>query len=289
LFTILATAGVWKRLKSMRLVMAAVAVWAAAAQDPRALMEKSLQRDQRDDELARQYAYLETSTEQEWKNGQKTKQKTETHEIMSLYGQPYRRLVARDGKPLGEADLKKEQAKLDKLAADRAKETPVETERRVARYAEERRRQRAFLQEIPRAFTFQMAGEARVGGRDAWIIDATPLPGYRATDSRSKMLNKFKGRFFVSKEDATLLRLEAEAIEAVSFGLVLARLEKGARFSLEKTRVNNELWMPMRIKVDFDARLALLKKIKVDVQIDYSNFRKFQSESKMIAIAPLEN
>ena len=266
-----------------------MAVWAAAAQDPRALIEKSLQRERRDDELARQYAYLETSTEQEWKNGQRTRQQTETHEIMSLYGQPYRRLVAKDGKPLSAAEQKKEQAKLDKLAAERAKETPAQTEKRVARYAEERRRQRAFLQEIPRAYSFQMAGETRLNGRDVWMIDGTPLPDYRSRDSRAKMLNKFKGRFFVAKEDGTLLRLEAEAIESVSFGLVLARLEKGARFSLEKTRVNNELWMPMRIKVDFDARLALLKKIKVDVQIDYSDFRKFQSESKMIAVTPLEN
>jgi hypothetical protein len=274
---------------TMRLVLAAVTVWVVAAQDPRAILEKSLRREQRDDELARQYTYLETSTEQEWKGGQRTKRQTETHEIMSLYGQPYRRLVARDGKPLSAAEQKKEQAKLDKLAAERAKESPAQAERRIARYAEDRRRQRAFLQEIPRAYSFQMAGETTLGGRAAWLIDASPDPAYRATDSRARMLNKFRGRFYVAKEDATLLKLEAEAIENVSFGLVLARLEKGARFSLEKTRVNNELWMPIRIKVDFDARLALLKKIKVDVQIEYSDFRKFQSESKMIAVTPLEN
>jgi len=44
----------------------------------------------------------------------------------------------------------------------------------------------------------------------------------------------------------------------------------------------------VRIKVDFDARLALLKKIRVDVQLDYSDFKKFQSESKVLAIEALE-
>ena len=79
----------------MRWVIAVLGV-AAWAQDPRAVMEKSLQRDQRDDDLARQYAYLETSAQQEWSGGQRTKIKSETHEIISLYGQPYRRLVAKE-------------------------------------------------------------------------------------------------------------------------------------------------------------------------------------------------
>jgi hypothetical protein len=47
--------------------------------------------------------------------------------------------------------------------------------------------------------------------------------------------------------------------------------------------------MPMRIKVDFDARLALFKKLKVDLQIDYTDFRKFQSESRVLSVEPLEN
>ena len=182
----------------LAVVLAGIAVW---AQDPRALIEKSLQRDQRDDELARQYAYLETSAEQEWSSGQRTKIKTETHEIMSLYGQPYRRLVAKDGKQLSASEAKREQEKIDKLSAERAKETAVQTERRLAKYAEDRRRQRAFLQAIPQAYSFQMNGETTVGGRAAWIIDATPNGSFQAKDSREKMLTKFKGRFFVYKQD----------------------------------------------------------------------------------------
>jgi len=271
----------------MRLVVA-MAVLTINGQDPRAILEKSLQRDQRDDELARQYAYLETSTEQEWKNSQRTRRESETHEIMSLYGQPYRRLVAKDGKPLSAGEQQKEQRKIDILAAERAKETPSQRERRVGKYLQERQRQRAFLLEIPKAYTFQLAGETSVAGRAAWMLDATPITSYQPRDSRAKMLTKFKGRFFVAKQDSTLLKVEAEAIDTVSFGLVLARLEKGAKFTLEKTHVNSELWMPMRIKVDFDARLALLKKLRVDVLIEYSDFRKFQSESRVLAIEPLE-
>ena len=269
----------------MRLVLV-LAGLSICAQDPRAIIEKSLRGDQRDDDLARHYAYLETSSEQEWKNGQRTKRQSETNEIMSLYGQPYRRLVAREGKPLTAAEQKKEQAKIDKLAAERARETPRQQESRVAKYAQERRRRRAFLQEVPNAYSFQLAGETNVAGRGAWMIDATPLASYQPRDSRAKMLTKFKGRFYVAKQDSTLLKLEAEAIDSVSFGLVLARLERGARFSLEKSYVNNELWMPVRIKVDFDARLALLKKLRVDVEISYSDFRKFQSESRVLPVEP---
>lgn len=269
------------------LTLAAAAV--LAAQDPRAIMEKSLQRERRDDELAAQYTYLETTAEQEWKNGQRTRVETRTYEILSLYGQPHRRLVARDGKPLSAAEQGKEQAKIDKLAAERARESAQERAARVAKVRENRQKQRAFLQRIPEAFEFRMAGETKVGDRVAWMIDATPLPSFHPNDARERMLTKFKGRFYVAKQDSTLLKLEAEAIDTVSFGLVLARLDRGARFSLEKTLINNELWMPVRIKVDFEARLALLKKMKVDLQIDYSGFRKFVTDSKVIPAEGLGN
>lgn len=259
-------------------------VCALAAQDARTIIERSVLQDQRDDELAVQYSYLENESEQEWKNGQRTKLETKTYEVQSLYGQPYRRLVARNGKPLGAEEARKEQAKMDKLAAERARESEAARKHRLAEYGERRRKQRAFLQEIPKAYTLQMAGETTLGGRAAWIIDATPVAGYEPKETRAKMLTKFKGRFYVSKQDMRLIKLEAEAIDSVSFGLVLAKLERGARFTMEKTKVNNELWMPLQIKVDFDARLALLKRIKVDLRIDYSNFRKFQSESRIVSV-----
>jgi hypothetical protein len=269
----------------MRLtVLLAAAACALLAQDPRAIVEKSIARDDRDDSLARDYTYLETVTEQEWKDGKRTKAETETFEIISLYGQPYRRLVARDGQPLPPAEREKQQRKLDRLAAERARESDEKRERRLARYSAEQKQRRAFLQEIPAAYRLTMAGETVIDSRPAWIIDATPIDGYRPRDRRAKLFKSFKGRFYIAKQDAALLKLEAEAIEPVSFGLVLARLDRGARFTLAKTHVNNELWMPARIKVDFDARLALLKRLKVDLQIDYSEFRKFQSDSRIVAV-----
>jgi hypothetical protein len=266
----------------MRLLVA-LAACALYGQDPKALVERALERAQIDDDMARHYTYLETSVEQEWKDGKRTKAETQTYEILNLYGQPHRRLVARDGKPLDPAEQQKQQQKLDRTAADRAKETPAERERRLAKYREERRKSRAFLNQIPNAFDFRMAGETVMGGRAAWILEATPRPDFRGRDAREKMLSKFKGRFYIAKSEPALLKLEAEAIDTVSFGLVLARLEKGARFTMEKTKVNGELWMPVRMKVDFDARLALFKKMKVDLQIDYTNFRKFQSESRVLS------
>lgn len=269
----------------MRL-LAALAVCTVLAQDPKGIVERSLQREQKEDDLARQYAYLETSTEQEWKNGEKSKAESETNEIISLYGQPYRRLVAKNGKPLTAEEQAKEQRKLDKLAEERSKESTAQRERRIAKYQEDRRRQRQFLQKIPQAYLFQMAGETKVANRPVWIIDGAPNPAFTGTDSREKMLSKFKARFYITKQDNALLKLEAEAIDTVSFGLILARLDRGARFTLERARVNNELWVPLRIKVDFDAKVALFKRLKVDLQIDYTNFRKFQSESRILPGAP---
>jgi hypothetical protein len=50
----------------------------------------------------------------------------------------------------------------------------------------------------------------------------------------------------------------------------------------EQTRVNDEIWLPSSMLVRFQARLALLRVLRGEYDIRYSNYRKFQSDSKII-------
>ena len=46
--------------------------------------------------------------------------------------------------------------------------------------------------------------------------------------------------------------------------------------------MNDEIWLPSSILVRFEARLALLKMLRGEFDIRYSNYRKFQSDSKIV-------
>ena len=66
----------------------------------------------------------------------------------------------------------------------------------------------------------------------------------------------------------------------------MARLSKGARLNVQMTRVNDEVWLPKRIEANASARLALVKKYNVESDTSFSNYRKFQVESRVVAAAP---
>ncbi len=78
--------------------------------------------------------------------------RSETREILILGGRPYERLTARNDKPLSAREERREQAKLDNELTKRQHESPAEQ----ARYQKERVEERAFIREIPDAFTFRL-------------------------------------------------------------------------------------------------------------------------------------
>jgi hypothetical protein len=49
------------------------------------------------------------------------------------------------------------------------------------------------------------------------------------------------------------------------------------------TRVNDEVWLPKRIEAKVSARLALVKKYRIESDTSFSNYRKFQVESRVVS------
>ena len=127
-------------------------------------------------------------------------------------------------------------------------------------------------------------GEERVDGEDAWVIHGKPNPGYHPKDSTARALfPKVDCRFWVVKSDYHWARVELETLDTVSVGLFLVRLAKGSRITLESVHVNGEVWLPRRITVNANARLLLVKGMGIDARYDYSDYKKFQAESRIVS------
>ena len=92
---------------------------------------------------------------------------------------------------------------------------------------------------------------------------------------------------WISKSDSQWVKVEAESIDTITFGLILARVAKGARIRIEQTRVNNEVWLPLRIDILASARLALFKTFHGEVEVTYRDYKKFQADSRIVATDPL--
>lgn len=65
---------------------------------------------------------------------------------------------------------------------------------------------------------------------------------------------------------------------------VMVRLHPGTRLEFETVKVGEEVWMPSHAWVRGNGRLALLKKINVEIDSRWDNYRKFQADSRTVAV-----
>jgi hypothetical protein len=273
----------------MRLILlvAACCTVPALCQAPQEIVRRSVELDQVNWLRRADYTWLAESRERHLDaQNHVTSEHQEAWETIVLDAQPYRRTLERDYKPLPATEQRKEQEKLDKAAARLERETPEEKQRRSTEYEKARRRQRAFLLEIPDAYDFRLAGDQKVDGQDAWVILATPRPGYHAKSRDSAAMLKMQGKIWIEKAGYQWVRLEAETTETISFGWFLARLNPGAKLVFEQSHINDEVWLPKREFLSGSGRIGLLKRVAEDQEITWTNYRKFRVESKIVSGGP---
>ncbi len=252
--------------------------------DPGEILRRCVQLDQSNWLRMKDYTWTARETTRHLDSRGKLKSTdSETWETVILFGRPYRKMLARNNVPVTEDQKRKGQEKLDRTVAELERETPQQRETRIAAYQKERAKDRAFLLELPDAFDFHIDGDAKIDGRDTWVISAKPEPGYRAKHGDAKAFSKIEGRIWVDKAEFQWVRIEAKTIGTISWGWCLARLNPGASLEFEQTRVNDEIWLPKREFTSGAGRLAVLKRLSEEDEVTWTNYRKFQVASTLVS------
>ncbi|HYK16742.1 MAG TPA: hypothetical protein VEV37_01920 [Bryobacteraceae bacterium] len=254
------------------------------AEDAREIIRKSVELDQVNWQRMRNYTWIAKETTRSLDPKGKVKSEdTDQWETVVLYGEPHRRMLEHKNKALTDEEKRKEQEKLDKSVAKLASETDAQRAHRLAQVEKEREKDREFLRDVPDLYDFKSIGEQKIDGLDTWVISATPKAGYQPRHSDAKPLLKIQGKIWIDKAEYQWVRIEAETTGTISYGLFLARLNPGAKLLFEQTRVNDEIWLPKYEHVSGSGRLGLVKKIALEQDLTWSNYRKFQVESKIVS------
>ena len=237
----------------------------------------------------RDYTYIEREVQNNL-DGKGNKKSTEikTFEILEIYGEQVQRLIEKNDKPLDAKEASKEEEKIQKIIDKRKKESEEDRKKREEKEVKQREEDRKFVREVADAYDFKLVGTELVGGREAWVIDGQPRPGFEPHMKESKFLSKFHGRVWIDKGDLQLSKMDVETLDTVSVGFVLARIHKGTRFTLEQTRVNEEVWLPKQVTYKFNARIGLVKGYNVDGEQAYREYKKFRTSSKIVGIGEVQ-
>jgi hypothetical protein len=254
------------------------------------LIRKVADNELENDKKQRDYTYTERFEEHKLDGkGQVKSIESKTHEIMELYGEQVERLIAKDDMPLSDKDAAKEEQRIQKLIEKRKNESETDREKRRKKEEKNREEGRQFVREVADAYNFRLVGIESLDGRDTYVIDGEPRPGYQPHLKEARILTKFRFRAWIDQSESQWKKLDIQCIDTVSFGLFLARLHKGSRTSIEQARVNDEVWLPRHIAVKVDVRLALLKDFNLEVDVTYRDYKKFRTDSKIIAVREAED
>ena len=252
--------------------------------DAREIIRRAVSADQINWKVARNYASRERVEFRRLDSTGRLEAKDVTsYDVTLPGGSPYRRLTGRDDRPLPPREEKKEREKLYRSIAERKKESSTQRAQRLAEYVERPEWQREAWRELPAAFDFRLEGEEVLDGHSLYVIEATPRQGYQPQSSTGKLLPHLKGKLWVDKHDYQLVKAEMEVIDNIWFGLFLVRIAKGSHAAFEQTRVNDEVWLPLRVQARASARLGLVKVLRFEHEVDYSQSREFQSDSPFIS------
>jgi hypothetical protein len=230
------------------------------------LVRKSLENYKHDYmEAAIHYTYMEHDEGEDGEEG-----KTSTGKVFPVNGIPYERTVMRNGKPLPPEQEHKAESNLER----RQHESSEERKKRLENY----KASILILDEVPEAMNFKMLGNEMVNGRENYVIDCTPKPEYHAVNSKAAMFSRIEAKLFIDKEDLQWSKAEANVLDTISIGWILARISPGTKMRMELTRLTDRDWLPSKIAVDGDARILLVKDKPLHLHTTYYDFKPLGGE-----------
>jgi hypothetical protein len=258
--------------------------------DARDIVRKAVDLDKSNSEIARNYTFVERQETRELdQSGSVKSQKTETFHVLFLEGSPYKRLVARDDRPLSGEEQRDQEAKLNDSKSQRRRETGGQRERRISDWRKRSEKQHAEISEVPDAFDFTITGNEVCKGRAVYRIDGVPRTGYRPKSTFASFFPKVKLALWIDQKDYQAARIEIEAVDTISIGGFLVKLDKGSRIVIEQNRIDHDLWLPGSLSVKAEARMLLVKSFNRETVYTFTNYQKLEPESRLAEARDIEH
>ena len=249
--------------------------------DLKALFEEIDQNQKAIDKLKENYAGTRVEDETEFENdGRVKKHERKEFTFFFLNGDEISTLVKKDGQPLSAEEQKKEneqtQSRIQAAEKREAKkESKEEKDKEQGKDSDE-----PGIELFLRASQFVNPRRERFRGQDVLVFDFEPNPDFKAHKLEEKVVQKLAGVVWIDEKAHDVVRLEAYFVGDMKFaGGLVANLQKGTSFVLEQEFVNNEVWLPTYEEAHVGVRVLLVKGIKVNEVVRYSDYKRFNVDT----------
>ena len=225
-------------------------------------------------------------------SGRVTKSEREERTFFFLNGHEVATLVAKDGKPLSDAELAKENEKTRKyIEVLQKQQTKKDQKEEKAREEgkEQKDKDDPGIEPFLRACQFVNPRRERFRGEDVLVFDFEGNPEYKPKNLEERVVQELAGAIWIDEKQHEVARLEAYFVKDVKFaGGLLANLQKGTSFIFEQAFVNNEVWLPTYDEAHVGVRILLVKGFRVNEVTRYSDYQRFNVETLSTIAKPKE-
>ncbi|MEK6405691.1 MAG: hypothetical protein AABN34_01870 [Acidobacteriota bacterium] len=218
---------------------------------------------------------------------------TRTFEVTPIGDRFVRRLISVNGKELSASEREKEDKRVQKAVEDiierREKKEQKEERARAKGEKEKKDDGDVEIKDFLRISEITSVRREMFRGHEVIAFDFEPRKGFKPKTRVEDIVNKLAGTIWVDETAQQVARLEARLTGSYKLGGgVLASIGASTAFSYDQEKIDDEVWMPSSMEANISARVLLLAKLNHSVERRYSEYKKYQIDSKYDLTKPKE-
>jgi hypothetical protein len=216
------------------------------------LMQRVVQNQKEVESLVNAYTFTDTQTVYTLdEKGQVRSQHTDTYYITPTPYESFVIHVARDGKPVSEADLKKQQDEIERKLQ--------EYEKKAEKPGGVHPKKLRLFADIVAKSRFTPLRWDQVSGKRVVVYHFEPkAPPRGKGDLGTKIAEDLKGNMWVAPDDAEILRVEFANVSPLTFGYGFLGNAKSFEGYVEQRKVHDEMWLPTHQEFVAEGRQLVL-------------------------------
>ena len=246
------------------------------------------------DEMRERYTCRAVEIERKHDGDGRVKEtETRTYEMTPVGARFVERLMSVNGKELSASEREKEDKRVQKEVEDiikRREKKEQKEERARAKGETEKDDGEVEIKDFLRISEITSVRRETFRGHEVIAFDFEPRKGFKPKSRAEDIVNKLAGTIWVDEAAQQVARLEARLTDSYKIGGgMLASIGASTAFSFEQEKIGDEVWMPSSMEANISARVLLVAKFNRSVERRYSDYKKYQIDSKYDLTKPKEN
>ncbi|HKA17559.1 MAG TPA: hypothetical protein VKN18_04510 [Blastocatellia bacterium] len=227
-------------------------------------------------------------------DGRIKESETKTYEVTPVGSEFVERLMSVNGKELSSSEREKEDKRVQKEIEDivKKREKKAQREERAREKGETKKNDDDDIEikDFLRISEITSIRREVFRGHEVIAFDFEPRKGFKPKSRGEDIVSKLAGTIWVDEAAQQIARLEARFTDSYKIGGgMLASIGSSTAFTFEQEKVGDEVWLPSAMEANLSARVLLLAKFNRSVERRYSDYKKYQIDSKYELTKPKEN